>query len=169
MTLPSNSISDSALSTNVVLKSSSNVFTQNNSMNIPLILNYTALPTFTSQQAGYTFSTTINAVGSNTLTTPYYLLATLTSLPIGVFTIFYTTYAGSTTNTIKIGISLSNSTASTNTYITGTSFQYQSGGMVSYYYSFNNSTLQTYYIMGYSTVVINFQTNNGSCSCVKMA
>ena len=129
--------------------------------------SYTTLPTLSSTQLGYSVPITVNSSGSN-VASQYYLLATITSMPIGVFIINYTVYTNSAGSGMKIGLTTSSTTTS-NTYLNGTDLI--AGGMSSYYYVFSNTSVRTLYIMGYSGVSITFSTNygNNSASCVRIA
>ena len=130
--------------------------------------SYTTLPTLSSSQLGYSVPITVNSPGSNSPGNAYYLLATITSMPIGVFIINYTVYTNNAGAGMKIGLSTSSNT-STNTYLNDTDLI--AGGMSSYYYVFSNTSVRTIYIMGYAGVTITFSTNygNNSASCVRIA
>ena len=134
---------------------------------VPTTMSYNSLPTLTNNQIGYSVPITVNTSGSN-VANQYYLLATITNMPIGVFIIFYTLYIGGGGAGFKIGLSTSSTTA-TNSYLNFTDLI--AIGMSSYYYVFSNTSVRTIYIMGYSTVVLTFQTNYGgnSASCVRIA
>ena len=125
ITLPANSISDSALSTNVALLSGSQTFggakTFSSTINVSnsLTPSYTTLPTFTSAQVGYTATASMGA-GSYITGSFMNSIMSLTSLPIGV----YSCYA-----CVNLGLS------SPTTYIQG--MFYVNGSSVSNFFFLN--------------------------------
>jgi hypothetical protein len=129
--------------------------------------SYTTLPTLSSSQIGYSVPITVNSPGSN-VANQYYLIATITNMPIGVFIINSTTYTSPASLGLSIGISTSSS-ATPNSYIHYANFV--SGSMNTYYHVFSNTSVRTIYIMGTCAVAANFQTNYGNdcVSCVRIA
>jgi hypothetical protein len=125
ITLPANSIADSALSTNVALLTGSQTFsgvkTFSSTVNVSNSITpfYTTLPTFTSAQVGYTATASLGA--GNYITGAFMnSIMSVTSLPIGV----YSCYAY-----VNLGLS------SPTTYIQG--MFYVNGSSVSNFFFLN--------------------------------